>query len=611
MRRLRQSGLRSRLIAAVILTALPLMGWIWYTAQTEFAKESAALEDEVQRLTAFITADVNRILESTRQMLSGIARMAQAGGAEHVGSVVKDLTGPESYYRQIGVVFPEGGDRGAGDAAADASGPIEETLVRRALESDSIVVGRSGGRLPGEYGPLTVVSRGQSGHGVGSPVVAFAVMRPGWLNSLLAESRVVGARSLFPHDMILNIVDNSGAILTRYPDKERWIGRKLPDTDVLDAILRQGEGSAELAGVDGVLRYYAFQSVRAASGGILVCTGVSKQSALGSLRRTTYLTLAGVSVVSLLLILAAWLGTERFVTRPVTALVAVTERLGGGDLSARVGAIRGPREISHLAASFDRMSETLEKTVREQKAMQARLVEYDRQLRSMTVEAAMAEEEERKHIAAGLHDKAGPLLAACYMKLGRAMKTPAPEPVAAAVRESRDLIDQATAELRSLTFDLSSPTLYALGLAPAVEALCRDTAGHHNLRIDFEDRGTPADLSNDRRVVLYRAARELLLNVVKHAEATQAKVTCGGDAEGVFVSVVDDGVGFDADDAGRGFSRTGGFGLFTLRERVEHLGGRFAILSSRGAGTRVTVVLPGQFRDSGEEQHDDDRHLSG
>jgi len=177
------------------------------------------------------------------------------------------------------------------------------------------------------------------------------------------------------------------------------------------------------------------------------------------------------------------------------------------------------------------MAKTLQRDTREREELQARLIEYDLQLRSMAVETALAEEQERRQVAAGLHDKAGPLLATCFMKLGRALKLPAPPEIATAIAESRDLIDQTIGELRSLTFDLSSPALYTLGLPAAVEELCRDTAKHHSLDIAFQNQGTPTDLTNDERVVLYRAARELLFNVVKHAEATRITVTCGGDAE--------------------------------------------------------------------------------
>jgi signal transduction histidine kinase len=229
----------------------------------------------------------------------------------------------------------------------------------------------------------------------------------------------------------------------------------------------------------------------------------------------------------------------------------------------------------------------------------------------MSVEAALAEERERKQIAAGIHDKAGPLLATCYMKLSRAMKLRAPPEVTAALRESRELIDQAVVDLRSLTFDLSSPALYTLGLPAALEELCRDTARHHALTIAFQDQGTPNDLANDQRVVLYRAAHELLLNVVKHAEATRVTVTSGGDAEKVFVSVVDDGVGFDATEAGSGFSRTGGFGLFNLRERLTHLGGCLAMKSSRGTGTCAIASMPVPAPEGKEEREDGNPDSSG
>jgi len=375
--------------------------------------------------------------------------------------------------------------------------------------------------------------------------------------------------------------------------------------------MSKGEGTADLAGNNGERRLYAFQSVAAVSGDILVSIGISRESALAPMRRDVHHRLMAVSAIVLVLILTAWFGTGIFLKKPVSSLVEASRRLGTGDLSARTGITRGPREITHLAEVFDRMAETMQRNAVERAHLQEKLLQYDRQLRSMAFSTALAEEQERQQVAAGLHDKAGPLLAACYMKLGRALKSPAPPEVTAALSECRALIDQTIGELRTLTFDLSSPTLYTLGLTAAVEELCKDTAKHHALNIVFQDQGAPPDLSNDERVVLYRAARELLFNVVKHAAATRVTVTCGGDAEEVFVSVADDGIGFDTAGAGRGFSRTGGFGLFNLRERLAHLGGRFAVESSRGAGTRVVAALPVILHGREKEDADGDPGLSG
>ena len=611
MPRLSQSSLRVRLILAVVLTTLPLMALIRYEAQRQFERESQALEQEVRRFTAFITGDVNHLLEATRQILIAVSEISRATGPEAGKHILADLATQCPNYVSFGVVNPAGETYGSDPSASVASELIGEQLLRRAAESGELVVGKFRASSPGGKDLLSVAYCVAGENSAIPPTVSYVVLDLGWLDSLLSEERVTGKKSLFPRDMILSILDRSGTILTRYPDRDRWTGKKLPDARLLDEILQKGEGAADLTGVDGLSRFYAFQSVKAASGDILVCTGVSRDVALAAAKRDMRRSLEGVSIVGFVLILGAWFGTGLFITRPVASLVDATQRLGAGDLTARTGVTRGPREIAHLAGAFDRMAETLQRHAQERERMQAKIVEYDRQLRSMSVEAALAEEQERKQIAAGLHDKAGPLLATCYMKLGRALKLPAPQGVTAALSESRELIDQAIGELRSLTFDLSSPALYTLGLTAAVEELCRETAKHHSLDVAFQDQGTPKDLSNDQRIVLYRASRELLLNVVKHAEATRVTVTCGGDAEDVFVRVTDDGVGFDAADAGRGFSRTGGFGLFNLRERLAHLGGRLAVESSRGTGTRVLVALPVCPRDGQKEGEDDDQDSPG
>lgn len=596
-----RSSLRARLISVILLTTLPLMVLISYGAKRQFARETFALEQEVQRLTAFIAGDVDHLLEATRQILVAVSVIDSVTSPEVAKDILDDLASQCPFYASFGVVNSSAVTCRSERVVGAASAPIDRQLLQSALESRRLVAGNFHAHASDGKDLLGVAYCVRTERTANSPTVSFAVLDLGWLDALLSEERVTGSMSLFPHEMILNILDRSGTLLTRYPDKAKWTGKKLPDSSVLRAILQKGEGTAELTGVDGITRFYAFQSVKASPGDIFVCTGVSKAAALAAARKDMQRILVGVSTVCLLLVLAAWFGTSLFITQPVASLVAATQRLSAGDLGVRTNHSRGPLEIAHLASAFDRMAETLQQDAHDRAKMRSKLVEYDRQLRSMSVEAALAEEQERKQIAMGLHDKAGPLLAACYMKLGRALKVPAPQQVTAAMIASRDLIDQALGELRSLTFDLSSPTLYTLGLPATVEELCKDTARHHGLEIVFRNQGMPEVLSDDQRVVLYRASRELLLNVVKHAEATRVTVICGGDAEKVFISVADDGVGFDAVEAGSGFSRTGGFGLFSLRERLEHLGGRFTVKSSRSTGTCVVVALPVRTGDEKEE----------
>ncbi len=604
-------SLRGRLIVAVLITTLPLLVLVWHGAQREYERESLALEQEVQRITAFITGDVNHLLESTRQMLIAVSWIHRSATPEQERQIFSSLAERCPYYTRVGVVNLAKGNIPADLSTLSASGSGDEALLQRASRSDKIVVGKFQASSPGGKDLLSVAYRVEGNH-QGSPVsICYVVLDFGWLNSLLAEERVTGHKSLFPEGMVLNILDRSGTILTRYPDKAQWTGRRFPDSEVFHKIIQTGEGTADLVGLAGLRRLYAFKSVEAASGDIIVSIGVSRDVALQAARRNMRHSLVGVSLVGLVLILAAWYGTGFFITRPLASLVGATQRLGEGDLATRSGEIGGPREITQLARAFDRMAETLQREADEREAMQKKLVLYDRQLRSMSVETVLVEEHERKQIAAGLHDKAGPLLATCFMKLGRVLKVSAQEEVTVALEESRTLIDQAIGELRSLTFDLSSPALYTLGLTAAVEELCRDMGEHHGMDVNFQDQGTPQELGQDQRIVLYRAARELLLNVVKHAEARRVTVICGGDAEEVFVSVGDDGVGFDATEAGSGFSRTGGFGLFNLHERVTHLNGRFVVESSRGSGTRVVVALPVVLAEEDKGVNHGDKNITG
>ena len=93
-------------------------------------------------------------------------------------------------------------------------------------------------------------------------------------------------------------------------------------------------------------------------------------------------------------------------------------------------------------------------------------------------------------------------------------------------------------------------------------------------------------------MTLYRVVQELLVNVVKHSGARRARVVAERAGEELRVTVEDDGVGLRSSDAGRRLSPSGGLGLFGIRERLHHLGGRLVIEPAAGAGTRVTVAVP-------------------
>jgi len=230
--------------------------------------------------------------------------------------------------------------------------------------------------------------------------------------------------------------------------------------------------------------------------------------------------------------------------------------------------------------------------ITDRKQAEHELLAYQKQLRSLASELSLTEERERRRIAAGLHDHVGQLLTITGMKLEALAESTSKSDFAAGLAEVRGHIDEALRATKSLTFELSPPTLYELGLGQALEWFGEQIQEEHGIRVQVEDNGDPTPLEEDILVLLFRATRELLLNVVKHAKATVAEVSIHKDGRTMRISVQDDGVGFDTSAQRPLLRKNGGFGLFNVRERLDHLGGRLEIESAPGQGTRAVLFVP-------------------
>lgn len=167
------------------------------------------------------------------------------------------------------------------------------------------------------------------------------------------------------------------------------------------------------------------------------------------------------------------------------------------------------------------------------------------------------------------------------------------------LREAMDEIcsslSKAIADAGSLAFDLSSPALYELGFETAVaEWLSEQIEKRHGIETEFRDDGQVKPLDDNVRVLLFRDVRELLINVVKHSQATKVRVSIGRAASQVRVTIEDDGIGFDFDPdqvASQAVERSE-FGLFGIRARLAHLGGHLEIESAPGCGCKVAIMAP-------------------
>jgi signal transduction histidine kinase/ActR/RegA family two-component response regulator len=237
--------------------------------------------------------------------------------------------------------------------------------------------------------------------------------------------------------------------------------------------------------------------------------------------------------------------------------------------------------------------QSLQESEQRLKALNETLGQRAEQLRRLAAEVTRAEQRERRRLAALLHDNLQQLLVATKFSIRSLRRLTSDEEICRVAGEAGDILDQAIAESKSLTMELSPPILHQGGLAPALRWLGSWMHQKHGLTVNVQVDDDAIGEGGDVAVSLFSAARELLLNVVKHAGVHRARVRLARqDDQHVQLVVADKGAGFDPAQTIEGKIASGGFGLFNIRERLALLGGRLEVESTPGRGSRFTLVVP-------------------
>jgi signal transduction histidine kinase len=213
------------------------------------------------------------------------------------------------------------------------------------------------------------------------------------------------------------------------------------------------------------------------------------------------------------------------------------------------------------------------------------------QLSALTEELLVTEERQRQRIAAALHDSIGQSLAFSKREVG-GLRQHVPPKLRETVVQVCQQIGEAIAQVRNLMLELAPSTLQTLGLQAAVEELAEQFTDCEGFVCRVQTGGEPRPLSEQIRLLLYRAVRELLVNVAKHAQAKNVSISLLRDETHIRVIVEDDGKGFDPAALKSLPARAGGFGLFSIRQRLAHMGGELTVESAEGKGTKVTLSAP-------------------
>ncbi len=248
------------------------------------------------------------------------------------------------------------------------------------------------------------------------------------------------------------------------------------------------------------------------------------------------------------------------------------------------------RQVQERTAELRNTVAQLEAEIARRREAEVALSGRSEQLRTLAAQLTVAEQRERQRLGSVLHDGIQQLLVGCRLRVSMLERAADPAGMQEGCRELTRLLDEALAASRSLTAELSPSVLHVGGLNAAFEWLVSWMQETYGLRVDFTADGALPIEDEPTKLLLFQSVRELLFNVVKHAEVSRATLATRVDGQDIAIVVADAGAGFDpAAIQPIGIS---GLGMRSIQERLAFLGGRMEIDAAPGRGSRFTLTVP-------------------
>lgn len=353
------SSLRLRLFMLATAVLLPAFALILYSTFEQRILAIQNTHDDSLHLLKSVAAEQKQVFTSIQQEL---IILAQLPAVRHPGSwgsecdrTLADLLKQHPQYTNLGVIDLRGEVRCSALPFPGRVNASDKLYFRRATESEKFAIGDYQiGRITGKPS----VNFGYPVHdaaGKIEAVVFIALDITSWFNQMVTGMSL-------PQGATLTIVDNLGTTLAHFPDPEQWVDNSRPDASIIKTILaRAGGGTSEEIGMDGIKRLYTYAPLYATeTSRIYVYTGVPSKTVFAGVNQAFVRNLSAMVVVTLLALMAAWVGSQIFVLRPVKILIDATQRLAKGDLRTRTGLPHTNGELGHLAEAFDDMAHSLE-----------------------------------------------------------------------------------------------------------------------------------------------------------------------------------------------------------------------------------------------------------
>ena len=351
------ANFRHRLLLLVLLAVLPALGLMLYTADEQRRLAASNAQEEALRFVRLASNNHEHLIKETEQLLSVMAQLPEVRDESYdsCSELFSRLQKQYPLYTCFGIIKPDGKLQCVVPTTSEQINLFDRPYFQSVIKTHDFAVGdlrisRVTDKASIHFAYPVMNEFGQV------KSVLFAELNMDWLNKLAVKVAL-------PPGVTLTVIDRNGTVLSRHPDADKWVGRAMYEVAVIKTVLnKKTEGTTESIGMDGVSRFYAYMplSGSAEGGDMYIYTGMPTAKAYAGANRLLGRNLAGIGLITLLVLTIAWFGGNLFFIRGVKALLAATDRLANGDLSARTGISYGKGELCQLARNFDNMAGALE-----------------------------------------------------------------------------------------------------------------------------------------------------------------------------------------------------------------------------------------------------------
>jgi PAS domain S-box-containing protein len=252
-------------------------------------------------------------------------------------------------------------------------------------------------------------------------------------------------------------------------------------------------------------------------------------------------------------------------------------------------------QVIDAACSVVRLSDgtkvAIAQDITERKRAAKALEGANERLQSLSRRLFQVQEDERRHLARELHDEIGQTLTAAKINL-QIVAQDVPEKMAGRLDDSIQLLDRLLRQVRQLSLDLRPPLLDELGLVPTLRWLVDQQAQRAGLRVTFHADVDGLVIDPTVQTTCFRVAQEAITNIIRHSGAEKVAVVLRRKSGRLWLSVRDDGAGFDPAAIPQGTARHSTLGLVSMRERILLIRGGLEVRSAPGKGTEIRAWFP-------------------